>query len=356
VLPEALARLDPETPYWPSSPFGGKIVNSADYGDKHNWEVWHGVGDWLHYVDDNSRFCSEFGFASSCGNRAWETVLADADKHPQSAAVRWHDKTKRGYDAYLSMVALHFPEAQSLDDLVYYTQINQAEALKCGVEHYRRLKGRCWGTLFWQLNDCWPVQSWSVIDSLLAPKAAYYWAKHFYAPVLLSLVKEDDMVVAHVTNDELHEISGELSITLETFEGEVLTTQSTHVSMSANGTGAVGHMDISAAKGLERDTVVLAHFDYARGQHATMFLAEPKKLRLPNPAISWRLDGHILHLSARRFAAYVRVELSPTLAAATDLTAFDNFFHMRAGEEVTLYLGYSANVPIGLADISVRWL
>ena len=78
--------------------------------------------------------------------------------------MRWHDKTNKGYDTYLAYVALHFPCPYSLEDLVYYSQVNQAEALKYGVEHYRRNKGRNWGTLFWQLNDCWPVQSWAVID------------------------------------------------------------------------------------------------------------------------------------------------------------------------------------------------
>ena len=191
ILPAVVAAENPQTPYWPGSPYGGPAgdSNSADFGDCHNWDVWHGRGDWVHYVENDSRFCSEFGFASSCGLAAWDECLAAADRSPHSPAVRWHDKTRKGYDTYLGYIALHFPEAQSLEDLVYFSQINQAEALKCGVEHYRRRKGRSWGTLFWQLNDCWPVQSWAVIDSTGEPKAAYFACKKFYAPVLLSLVR-----------------------------------------------------------------------------------------------------------------------------------------------------------------------
>ena len=114
-----VAAEDPQTPYWPGSPFGGANPNSDTHGDCHNWDVWHGRGDWTHYTENDARFCSEFGFAASCGLRAWDTVLAPEDRHPQSPAVRWHDKTRKGYDTYLGYIGLHFPDPQTLEDLVY---------------------------------------------------------------------------------------------------------------------------------------------------------------------------------------------------------------------------------------------
>ena len=252
VLPSVVAELDAKTPYWPTSPFGGPEANSDTHGDCHNWDVWHGRGDWTNYTENDARFCSEFGFAASCSLAAWDTVLDTADRHPQSAAVRWHDKTRKGYDVYLGYIAIHYPAPQTLEDLVFYSQLNQRDALSYGIEHYRRRKGHCWGTLFWQINDCWPVQSWSVIDSLGEPKAAYFGAKRFYAPVLVSLVRDGQTAHVHMVNDHLHALSGQLTVTTETFDSEVLLTETHSVSVGANGAEQVAAFDLAATAGKER--------------------------------------------------------------------------------------------------------
>ena len=342
VLPQVLALEDPRTPYWPGSPFGGPSgdANSQDYGDCHNWDVWHGRGDWVHYAENNSRFCSEFGFASSCSLAAWEAVLAPQDKTPFSAAVRWHDKTRKGYETYLGYIALHYPVPQSLEDLVYYSQINQAEALKFGIEHYRRLKGRCWGTLFWQINDCWPVQSWAIIDSLGVPKAAWYAAHAFYAPVLVSLRRDGAAVAAHLTNDLLHAVEGTLTLTLETLDGTALAREEHAVMVGANGTSQVAAFDLSPAEGRERET--LLHARFAPGLAGAdveniLLLAEPKDMTLASPGlvvdVAEAAPGTFaVTLTAHRFAPNVwlrRADNGP-------LRLEDNFFHLRAGEVRTL--------------------
>jgi len=336
ILPAVLAAEDPNTAYWPSSPYGGAAANSDDYGDCHNWDVWHGRGDWKHYSESNSRFCSEFGFGASCGLPAWESCLDASDKHPYSPAVLWHDKTRKGYDVYLSMVHLHYPEIKTLDDLVYYTQVNQAEALKYGIEHYRRNKGRCWGTLFWQINDCWPVQSWSIIDSLGDPKAAYYAAKKFYAPVLLSLARQGPTVSAHLVNDLLNEIKGTLTMSVEDLDGNVLETVEEAVSVPANGTGLVGGIPLDKTLGSERTTFVTAKFLSSDGlinSENLLLLAEPKELALPAAGIKLDIAGEdaqsfSLKVTARRFAPYVWIRRKDNAL----LTISDNYFHLRAGE------------------------
>jgi len=341
VLPEVVQAENPETPYWPGSPYGGPDPNSADYGDCHNWDVWHGRGDWVHYIENDSRFCSEFGFAASCGLGAWDTCLAPADKHPYSPAVRWHDKTRKGYDVYLGMVDIHFPKSQSLEDLVYYTQCNQAEALKFGVEHYRRRKGRCWGTLFWQLNDCWPVQSWAVIDSQGEPRAAYFACKKFYAPVLLSLVRDGEAVSAHLVSDLLTPLYGQIEWTLATLDGEVLSRQTNAVQIAANSAAEVASFSLSEANSRERDVYVYVQFTADDGATAenTLLLAEPKDLKTANPALALSVmeedGGFVLTLTARRFAPYVwlrRTDNGPLPGLS------DNFFHLRPGETKTVTL------------------
>ena len=345
VLPEVLAAEDPQTPYWPGSPYGGPEgdSNSADFGDCHNWDVWHGRGDWVHYVENDSRFCSEFGFAAAPGMAAWDTCLNEGDKTPDSAAVRWHDKTRKGYDTYLGYIALHFPALQTLEDLTYYSQCNQAEALRCGVEHYRRCKGRNWGTLFWQLNDCWPVQSWAVIDSEGEPRAAYYATKRFYAPVLLSLVRDGDTVTAHVVNDTLTALNGTVTLTVSTFDGDTLSEETASASVDANAAMSGPVFSLSAAAGRERDVFVHARFvadDPAAVAENFLLLAEPKDLRLPAPGLTLSVAdaGHntvSVTLTAQRFAPYVWLRRTDSVILEG---LPDNYFHLRPGETRTLRL------------------
>ena len=341
VLPTVVAEEDPKTPYWPSSPFGGATdCNDPTIGDCHNWDVWHGRGDWVHYTENDSRFCSEFGFASSCGLKAWDGCLAPEDKHPKSAAVRWHDKTRKGYGTFWNFVTLHFPEAQTLEDWVYYSQLNQAEALKYGVEHYRRRKGHNWGTLFWQLNDCWPTQSWAIIDSTGEPKAAYFSCKKFYAPVLLSLMREGETVTAHLVNDLLRPLSGNITLTVATLDGEMLSEETREASVEANA-AQIASFSVSASAGREREVYIYARFaddDGAQTAENSLFLAEPKDLRLSDPGISVTINtakwsSYEITVTAKRFAPYVwlrRTDHVPLAGLA------DNFFHLRPGETRTL--------------------
>ena len=341
VLPEVVAQEDPQTPYWPGSPFGGDNPNSPDLGDCHNWDVWHGRGDWTHYPENDARFCSEFGFASSCGLAAWDKCLAPEDKHPQSPAVRWHDKTRKGYETYLGYIALHFPEAQTLEDLVYYSQLNQAEALKFGVEHYRRRKGRCWGTLFWQLNDCWPTQSWAVIDSEGEPKAAYFACKKFYAPVLLSLVREGASVTAHLVNDTLQPLTGQITWTVATFDGETLHEETAKVSVEANAASIAASFELTEALNREQEVYAYAQFvseEDAQTADNYLFLAEPKDLRLAEPGLTVTVSvpnayGYDITITAKRFAPYVWLRRSDNVPLAG---LEDNFFHLQPGETRTL--------------------
>ncbi len=348
ILPAVVAAENPETPYWPGSPYGGPDANSADFGDCHNWDVWHGRGDWVHYTENDSRFCSEFGFAASCSLRAWDTCLAPSDKHPYSAAVRWHDKTRKGYDVYLGMVDIHFPKAVTLEDLVYYTQCNQAEALKFGIEHYRRRKGRNWGTLFWQLNDCWPVQSWAIIDSEGEPRAAYFAAKKFYAPVLLSLVRDGERAKAHLVSDVLSPVSGSLTFTLATLDGDLLATETQTVGVGPNGAAEVASFPLTAASGREREVYVYAQFTADDGSTTAdnlLLLAEPKDLKTASPALSLTVaeedEAFVLTVTAQKFAPYVWLRRSDNGPLAQ---VSDNFFHLRPGETRTLTLPKSADL------------
>ena len=358
VLPAVVAAEDPSTPYRPSSPFGGKDPGSQDVGDRHNWNVWHGVGDWKHYLEDRSRFASEFGFAASCGLNAWDTCLVEQDRHAHSAAARWHDKTRKGYDMYLGLVALHFDMPETIEDLVYYTQVNQAEAMKCGIEHYRRLKGRCWGVLFWQLNDCWPVQSWAAIDSLGEPKAAFYESRRFFSPVLVSMTRVDGGVEAHVTSDLMERVSGNVTLSIRTFDGAVLASTTVAVVVEANGSVLAGKLDLATSTGRETETYVYAEFEPHQPNVAAQrfgltnfqFLSDQKDWKLQSTNTNGRSAGSTgrlvvdiddrgehfeVRLSASTFTPYVWLHIACP-AGYLPAVLSDNFVHVQAGKPVAI--------------------
>ncbi len=365
TLPAVLAELDPDTPYWPNSPYSGVpgvAANADDYGDAHYWQVWHGLGDWVHYAANDCRFSSEFGFASPCGFATWDACTAPEDRTPRSSVAMWHDKTRKGYETYLGYIETHFPVIETWDDLVYYGQANQAMALSFGVEHWRRRKGRCWGTLFWQLNDCWPTQSWAVIDSAGEGKMAYYAAKRaFYAPVLLSLVERSGTVEAHIINDTAKPVAGRLSLSLMRFADAVPAWRETvAVNISANAINADRESPLNAP--LPPDVtgnraafychaVLLAPDGQTVLAENILLLDEPKHLRLEDPGLTWRVEPGgpgVFHigLHADTFAAFVHLRLDGGETRSGTAPLFsDNGFHLQAGENRSVMVsGLSAGV------------
>lgn len=369
VLPAVVKAEALSTPYWPNSPFGGGgNGNSEDFGDSHYWRVWHSqggsTGDWTHYEESDCRFSSEFGFASPCGHAAWESATTNEDRGVRSPVARWHDKTRKGYETYLGYIARHFPVPQSFDDLIYYGQANQAEALKCGVEHWRRRKGHCWGTLFWQFNDCWPVQSWAIVDSAGEPKAAYYAAKRFYAPLLLSLKRDGETIAAHLVNDTGGDVSGVVALRVLSFDGEELARVSTNVVAPANAaSGAVANLSLPpfvTENDHAADVFVHASFTGPNGDLLAenfRLLAEPKDLRLPDPGLSWKFSDvdeeggtATLAVTARRFAPFVFLRLVEEAAGKRLPVWSDNWFHLAPGQTRVITL----DLPKGMAAGALR--
>ncbi|MEA2553683.1 MAG: beta-mannosidase, partial [Fimbriimonadaceae bacterium] len=156
VLREVVERLDPGRAYVPGSPFGGEYCNQGGVGDQHYWEVWHGKGDWTHYKDSTARFCSEFGFASSPSPETWRRAGVEANLPPEHEDARWHNKTGKPFEVFRDLVELHYPRAATLEEWSNVTQLNQRDAMRAAIEHFR-FSGFCRGTLIWQLNDCWPA-------------------------------------------------------------------------------------------------------------------------------------------------------------------------------------------------------
>jgi beta-mannosidase len=292
VLPKAVEAFDPGRSYIPSSPIGTppaeSVVdakrrgpNADGYGDQHNWDVWHGRGDWKYYADSKGRFSSEYGFASSCSTSVWAKTLDESDWDPHSPVVKWHDKTAKGHETFHGYVELHYPKSETLEDWVYYSQLNQRDALRLGVEHYRR-SPFCRGSLIWQLNDCWPVQSWAILDGDGNYKALAYELRRLYADRLLSLERQGETIRLHACNDG--EYSWEFGIAIEAFDtrtGEVVEAWGEEAGVDPNARGVVLEVDLTGLNVSE--TVLIAS---ATGADSTwMLLNEPKLMRLAPPSL-----------------------------------------------------------------------
>jgi len=302
TLPQVVEALDPGRSYIASSPIGTppaeKVVdakrrgpNADHYGDQHNWDVWHGRGDWKHYTDSKGRFSSEYGFASSCSTALWAKTLGEQDWDPHSAAVRWHDKTGKGHDVFHGYVELHYPKPVTLEDWVYYSQLNQRDALRHGIEHYRRSEF-CRGSLIWQLNDCWPVQSWAILDSDGTYKALAYELRRLYADLLISLERENDTVRVWAINDGPHDLGGLLNVrAIEVSTGNLLGEWEADFTIDADSRGVV--IDFSVAGMAVPDVLLIAEAGEAT---AWQLLAEPKQARYAAPAsltISTHEEGYL---------------------------------------------------------------
>ena len=323
VLPGVVAAEDGGRPYWPSSPWGAERDPSGEgTGDCHYWNVWHGEGDWLHYSKCTARFVSEFGFSAPPDRRTLAEVISPDAIGVDTPEMRWHDKTNKGYGTYLGYIALHYPPLESYDDLVYYGQLNQADAMRFGIEHFRRLRPHTMGTLVWQLNDCWPVQSWAWIDYRLRPKAVWYAAKRFYAPLLLSLWSDapgDRTLRASLVNDDVGSLrAGSLAVRAFAAGGDVVWSMSLDAQVGGGESSLVWEGEVP-------NEAVVVHATFEEVE-TTLLLTEPKDLELVPSGLQVSVADGEVTLSAERLALSVGLWLD-----GADATWSDNYVHVFPG-------------------------
>ena len=229
IIPEVLSQYDPETFYWPASPSSGGSFdepNSADRGDVHFWDVWHKNSPFTEYRKYYFRYLSEFGFQSFL---SLETIKEFTDEpsdfNPFSYIMEKHQRNYGANGKILNYMQQMFLYPTKFDTFIYASQLLQAEAIKYGVEHFRRNRGRCMGAIYWQLNDCWPVISWSSVDYCGRYKALHYYAKRFFAPIMISC-EESGMMSNHANMNRQHfefEKFFKLNVTNETLNDETVT-------------------------------------------------------------------------------------------------------------------------------------
>jgi len=287
ILPGVCERTDPGGPYWPGSPYGGPSANCETHGDMHNWKVWHGSSDYRTYLASRPRFVSEFGFQAF---PTMDTILEFAepeDLSMDSKVMAGHQRCGGGNEKLRAAFALFTGEPENFERAVLFSQIIQADAMKTGIEHWRRLKWHTAGTLIWQLEDCWPVTSWALIDSALRPKPAYYAVRRAYAPVLITAHIDGGSIVVSGINDTDQAVSGTLDVELFDIRGEAHLLHTDGVSIPADAACVLCTVPVDRIPDLDRASqfVWVTFYSGLYDSSAACFFAEMKDLDLHEPDI-----------------------------------------------------------------------
>lgn len=305
VLPAEVAAHDAVTPYWPASPWRGDVA--ADHaagekrGDTHYWDVWHARHPVKDYEKWAFRFVSEFGMQSYSSPATNATFCPADDDNVFGPVMENHQKNRAGNQIILDYVSRRYRFPKSQDDLIYLSQLNQAYCMQTGVEHYRRLMPRCMGALYWQLNDCWPVASWSSIEFTGRWKALHHVARRFFAPALVSAHVPGDeettignyrktsvrLVHLHTSYDAPTPARGVVRWALVRLDGRALLSGKKSVTLRAGRSVLQKTLDLAkplAAHGREQVYLRIALEIAGKSvSEDTVFLTPPRFLALPKP-------------------------------------------------------------------------
>ncbi|MFH0909588.1 MAG: glycoside hydrolase family 2 protein [bacterium] len=226
LLPDVCRQLDPERLYWPSSPASDTVSTGRPQdpacGDVHAWDAWGQGAPMESFGDLKARFVSEFGFQSFPDLRTIAQFTSESDRSADSDVMLVHQRAPGGNAKIIEQMACLYRVPERFDHLVLLSQILQAEFIKFGVEHFRRLRPQCMGCLYWQLNDCWPVVSWSSVDYHGRWKALQYYAGRFYSPVLISIVRDGEEYHVHIVSDRTEPVQARLIGQLVDLTGRVI--------------------------------------------------------------------------------------------------------------------------------------
>jgi beta-mannosidase len=296
LLPRVVRETDPTRPYWPGSPYSGSMdlhPNDDDHGTKHIWDVWN-EADYSVYREHRPRFAAEFGWQ---GPPTWSTLSAavhDDPLTPDSPGMTRHQKAVDGNGKLARGLAPHFAVPATMADWHWAMQLNQARAVRLGVEHFRALRPRCTGTIVWQLNDCWPVTSWAAIDGHGRKKPLWYALRAAYAPRLLTFQPRGDGLALIALNDSISPWESRFTVRRLSFDGKVLAELDARLVVEAFGVAAIELPSSLVTPGSATSEFLVA-------EDAFWFFVEDRELGYDAPELDVRAerDGADVVLTVR---------------------------------------------------------
>ena len=316
LFPRIIAELDPSRPYWYGSPGSGQRAihaNNDNFGTVHVWDVWN-AEDYTHYLQYSPRFVAEFGFQGPATWATWNHVVAPDERFAESATMAAHEKAQDGLAKLARGLREHLPApaagAEGFDDWLYLTQLNQARAVRFGIEWWRSMRGRCMGTVVWQINDCWPVSSWAALDlgvdtdgnTVARRKPLWYALRSAYADRLVTIQPTGHGWEAVLVNDGTTEWIPTVHADLRSLDGTVERSLVQAIAVAPRSTARVCLDELGASLQPDPTRVLVASAEGA--ERCVRLLAEDKDAQLPAAEFTTELvpgDTPTVTVTARSF-------------------------------------------------------
>ncbi|MBN2091225.1 glycoside hydrolase family 2 protein [candidate division KSB1 bacterium] len=342
ILPKLVAQYAPGTFYWPSSPLADldeRSTYNSTSGDMHYWGVWHGLHPFEDFKKYIGRFISEYGFQAFPELKSVEAYTLPADWDINSEVMKSHQRSPIGNQRIKNYMEQYYRVPESFSDFLYVGQMLQAEGIQYAIEAHRRKKPYCMGSLYWQINDCWPVASWSSIDYYGRWKALHYFAKKAFADILVSPTIDNGILQVFVISDRLAPIHGYLKLKLKKFNGEEIWEKIIPINIPVNSVSSYFSIALSALlKNLKENEVVLKALLQVDDQilaENKLYFTLTKNLNLPEPDYHIEVtevpSGYKIKLTAKCLlkSIYLQVDESEGVFS-------DNYFDLLPGEQVVI--------------------
>ena len=345
IIPKIVKEEDPKAFYWPSSPSsGGNFENSnaENVGDVHYWGVWHGNEPFTAYRKHHYRFLSEFGFQSFPALQTVKRFAKEGDFNVYSRVMEMHQRNTAANGKIMNYMSQTYLYPKNFDELLYCSQLLQADAIRYGVEHFRRFRGTCMGTVVWQLNDIWPVASWASLDYYGNWKALHYAEKKMFAPVLLSCEEHGEIdqkpyvntlpqpvdvsADLHVANETAEPVSGVVRWSLRNPDSSVVKEGTFDFTAPAFGGVWLPHLDFNDQDRLKVHLYYELVLDGEVVSSGSALFCAPKHYGFVDPQLSVSVDGDTVTVTSKSYAKSVAVETEEGV-----LRLDDNFVDMEAG-------------------------
>ena len=350
ILPEVVNNLDTSTAYWPSSPgstFSGG-TESYTSGDAHYWGVWWGKEDFESYNQKVPRFMSEFGFQSFPEFSSVDKYTNESDYSIYSEVMKSHQRSSIGNSTIEDYMLRHYNKPKSFKGYLYVSQILHAYGMSIGMESHRRNKGYSMGSLYWQLNDCWPVASWSSIDYFGKWKALHYSTKKAFQPVLINFLKTDSEIELHIISDLLESKEVDLNLKVLSFSGEVLYELNKSYLLQQNSTMKAESLSIDwLNKNFDPNSSLLVASLFSEEieiSNNNYYLSEFKDIKLTKPLIEYEIDELIntfeVSLKSKNLVKNVFVDI------ASSQNFSDNYFDMIPGKEYKISINKEESLTL----------
>lgn len=338
VIPQIVKEQNPNVYYWPSSPsIGWGHKESLQQGDSHYWGVWWGNEPFETYNKKVGRFMSEYGFQGMPDINTFKTFCDSNELNMNSKSVKAHQKHPKGYETIQTYMERDYKIPKDFMQYNYVSQLLQRDGMKTAIEAHHRTKPYCMGTLYWQLNDCWPVTSWSVIDYNYKPKALYYETKKLFNDITISVKEEKNDFQIFVVSDKQTNAKGTLNISIKNMKGHVLFTNSSDITVLQNESKIYFKINKSDIELFTKNKIYMScELVDAKGKNITKTIycfVKTKALQLQNPEliITYSKEKKCLLVSGKTFVKDLYLYTNDTNSSFSD-----NYFDIEPNQTIEI--------------------